>query len=185
MPRVLTKKEVKTLEALKDAEILRQITDEVAEKELGIGEDSVVFACSDDNTDMIPHLIDVLAVEALHRERIFGGPLVIAKSYKKYNPEVARWLIEENLRDGMLAKHAKQLFVFLHAPCGMLDKCGHTISDAIAWAIEIEDFIKSFPFYDDKKIHMLFHVKWRNGEGAVEQSTYIIEMDKLREYVKK
>jgi len=131
----------------------------------------VAVICLDGDIDAFNHHTAI--THRPHCLRVFGGPLVFARSFPGFREAFAVGLLE-NLRLGMTIKDTKTLFLYLHAPCGLAITYNYGIEEQLGLTAEIRNFFVGDQFFLPEKIHCLFHVKRINKGGELEQNTYKI-----------
>lgn len=132
----------------------------------------VAVICSDGDIDA--PFFHAQLTHRPHCVRVFGGSLLFAPSFRGYEPNFTAQLVA-NLKEGMIVKDTKTLFLYVHAPCGMATKYQHGIREQVALAAEARRFFAEDSFFVSTKILALFHVK-KEVDGKLEQNTYRIVM---------
>lgn len=133
----------------------------------------VAVMCSDGDVDIPVHHMQL--THRPHCLRIFGGPLLLAQSFPRFNENFAIDL-SSNLQLGMEAKDTKRVYLYVHAPCGVAHKYNLGILEQLKLAVEARDFLAGDSFFDPDKIFVFFHVKRINKAGVLEQNTYKIAL---------
>ena len=163
---MLTEKEQGVVDGWKKRKIIRHLLPEEA---TCLTENGGVFVvCSDGLIDACCH-----AHACIHQYanpfRVFGGPLIWAKSYQGYRESFAYDCVE-NIIPGMMHKKTSSCFKCFHAPCGMLKKYEHALEELEQMTHEAVEFVRANGGAD-LKIYPLFHT--RKWVGREEQNTYM------------
>lgn len=167
----ISKEENQVVSDLKKQGVLQRFDPETI---LGISKNGgVAVICSDGDIDAFNH--HTRMTHRPHCVRLFGGPLLLAPSFRRFNQALAFGLLG-NIRQGMTVKHTQTLFLYVHAPCGVATMYDYSIEDQIKLAVEAKEFFAADNFFVHNKIHLLFHVKRINKAGALEQNTYKISV---------
>lgn len=153
----------------RDGVLLRFVLDEVRGKAKNGG---VAFVCSDGDIDA--SLYHRQISHRPHEIKLFGGPLILAPSYKGFNEVFVRFILE-NMKSGMEHKRTRFSHLYFHAPCGVAsDQYGYTIPEIISLAREAKEFILRDIFFRSDKIDLYFHVKRINLAENLEQNSYLL-----------
>lgn len=108
-----------------------------------------------------------------HEVKLFGGPLLLAPSFKGFNQIFVESIVE-NMKFGMRHKKTRSCHLYFHAPCGAAGYYGYTIQEVIDLAREARNYILDDPFFISEKIDLYFHVKRINKAGDLEQNSYLL-----------
>jgi len=131
----------------------------------------IAILCGDGDVSIYDHHKAIISKRA-HSIKLFGGPLLLCPSFKKYNKHAVSAILE-NISWGKSAKETKTFFIYFHYPCGVATLFDHSMDDVLKMAPEATKCIQDF--FDPKKIITFFHVKRRNKGGKIEQNSYILK----------
>jgi|GEM_PF-726687 len=171
---VLTPHEYAKVQNLKYLDILNHIPKRRFSQNGGCS-----LKCSDGDTDMQAYHREAVSHRP-HSVALFGGPLLIVPSFRNYN-EVFADLIMDNLIAGMMSKETSTFFGYFDYPCAMAKKYHHSVDDVFHMIPEAYDVLTTR--YRMKNIESFFHIKRINRGGYEEQSSYLIDMKKLRAFL--
>ncbi|MDO8593050.1 MAG: hypothetical protein Q7R92_04785 [bacterium] len=153
----------------KDGVLLKFVLDEVRGKAKNGG---VAFVCSDGDIDA--SLYHRQISHRPHEIKLFGGPLLLAPSYKGFDEVFAKFILA-NMKSGMMHKRTRYSHLYFHSPCGMAyDLYGYSIPEIISLAREAKDFMLEDSFFLPEKIDLYFHVKRINKAESMEQNSYLL-----------
>lgn len=213
--RPLNSEEQSFIDELKRLGILLNLNLPEVIQLVGVWENVVAFLCSDDHTDMTSLLREMVAAYVhpvrvfggpLTWAKSYGKvrPKLVCWQLRyvifwlwnniawilyrgiSFFPRlfIRQWILQ-NIIDGMNHKKAGAFVPKFHVPCGMGDKYGHTVKDILRMIGECNEFILSVPYFDSKRVLFMLHTKRINEVGKMVQNTYLVDISRLEEYLKK
>jgi hypothetical protein len=127
------------------------------------------FVCGDGDIDAYDY--HASAVDRPHHQACYGGPLILAHSYKDFSHLFAEGMLR-NMKIGMRLKKTKSVFLYFHYPCAAALMVGYTLDQVLGLAHEAISRLKNEDGLDPEKIYAFFHFKWEGKNGRVIQKTY-------------
>lgn len=127
------------------------------------------FVCGDGDIDAF--LYHAAAIARPHHQACYGGPLILAHSYRDFDQRFAESMIR-NMRIGMKLKDTKSAFLYFHYPCGAALMFGYTLDQVLGFAQEAISRLKQEDFLEPEKVYAFFHFKWEGKVGRIIQKTY-------------
>jgi hypothetical protein len=127
------------------------------------------FFCGDGDIDALGYHAEAIARP--HHQACYGGPLILAHSYRDFDPRFAENMIR-NMKIGMKIKNTKTVFLYFHYPCGAALSLGYFLDQVLGFAHEAVSLLKKDKFFDPEKIYVFFHFKWEGKKRRLVQKTY-------------
>ena len=127
------------------------------------------FFCGDGDIDALGYHAE--AIERPHHQALYGGPLLLAHSYKDFDPHFAECIIR-NMKLGMRAKQTNAVFLYFHYPCAAALMLGYTLDQVLGFAYEVINRLSQEDILTPEKIYAFFHFKWEGKRGKLIQRTY-------------
>jgi len=173
MTRVLTDAEYGIIRSLKRRKVLQKFN--INDLFHATRNGGVAVFCGDGDIDA--SWFHRHGVERPHAIKLFGGPLLLSTTFRRYEFSFASRVIE-NIKWGMEAKDTKSLFLYFHYPCGVAEKFGHNLLDILnAIPVVMKEF-REDKFFNFQKIFPFLHVRRMNRGNNLEQNTYFFVADK-------
>ena len=127
------------------------------------------FICGDGDIDVYDYHSQAIARP--HHQACYGGPLILAHSYKDFEPKFAEEMIR-NMKLGMRIKKTNSVFLYFHYPCGAALQFGYTLEQVLGLAHQAINWLVEDSFFNPEKIYVFFHFKWEAKDGRTLQRTY-------------
>jgi hypothetical protein len=127
------------------------------------------FVCGDGDIDAYSYHAE--AVDRPHHQACYGGPLILAHSYKDFSPLFAEYMLR-NMKIGMKLKKTNSVFLYFHYPCAAALMFGYPLDQVLGFAHEAISRLKHEDGFDPEKIYVFFHFKWEGKNGRIIQRTY-------------
>lgn len=127
------------------------------------------FVCGDGDIDA--YIYHAEAIDRPHHQALYGGPLLLAHSYKDFDLSFAKKIIR-NMKMGLRLKSTKPVFLYFHYPCQAALVFNYTLEHILGFAHEAISLLKQEDILEPEKIYVFFHFKWEGEEGKIIQKTY-------------
>ena len=127
------------------------------------------FVCGDGDIDAYDYHAE--AIERPHHQALYGGPLLLAHSYKDFDPYFAECIIR-NMKKGLRLKKTNAVFQYFHYPCQAALVFGYTFDQVLGFAYEVINRLNQEDVLTPEKIYVFFHFKWEGKDGRIIQRTY-------------
>jgi len=167
MSGVIRKEEYMTFKELCDAQVMWKFRPGELQKLTQNG--GIALICGDGDIDVGPYHRQ--GIERPHSLRTFGGPMLLAPTFRGYSQKLAEGLLE-NISWGMKAKDTGTVFFYLHYPCGVASMFKMEMEQVIELAVDINNVLWHNQFFTPKEVFGFFHIRRLAASGKEKQNTY-------------